>query len=541
MSITRIIGGEMKNTTTGIMDLHSSESDYNIFATAQNNWQGEEGGIIHKEYESPHPADTLSNRLELTLNIFFDGTTNNKKNTEAREKKNSSYQNNSNKKDDSYENDFTNVARAYDVVSVSEIVQKSVYVEGVGTNDLDSDDTLPVGLAQSAGFWHSGLSDKVKVGCEKGAIEVKKASDGKPIDLLKINVYGFSRGAATARHFIHLMDKSCTVFVNPNGRFFLPDFNKTQYSLPIDKSKPKGSHPRHLDIKHGLFGQCLVANGVYDDVKEIYFNFVGLYDTVSSHGFYHGNDVTDLGLDAVKKAFMVFQLSAEDEYRENFDLTDIRSAGLRGLELTYPGVHSDIGGSYRQNEKERSAVYSETYTETYINNMTVPYIKKVNELKKILVDEGWYLPEELTFEFDYEKKKTYLVGTRILQNTYDKIPLNKMIMVSKQFDVKYDGELEKKKTNISDPFIANVFNQLTQYSKAVMAHRNDAIKENKNAQQYIAESAKISYLDYIDAEDLKRLRHEYLHWSVKADKFGLGPRFDGVLPVEKRNREIHHG
>lgn len=535
MSITRIIGGEMKNTTTGIMDLHSSESDYNIFATAQNNWQGEEGGIIHKEYEYLHPADTLSNRLELTLNIFFDGTTNNKINTEAREKKDSAYQKNSNKKDDSYENDFTNVARAYDVVSVNEIVQKSVYVEGVGTNDLDSDDTLPVGIAQSAGFWHSGLSDKVKVGCEKGAIEVKKASDGKPIDLLKINVYGFSRGAATARHFLHLMDKSYTVNIaTSNGAFYLPDL------IPSSYIYPKTPYPRQLFVKHGLFGQCLIANGVYD-VKEIYFNFVGLYDTVSSHGFYHGNDVKDLGLDAVKKAFMVFQLSAEDEYRENFDLTDIHSAGLCGLELTFPGVHSDIGGSYRQNEKERSAVYSETYTETYINNMTVPYIKKVNELKKILVDEGWYLPEELTFEFDYEKKKTYLVGTRILQNTYDKIPLNKMIMVSKQFDVKYDENLEKQKTNISDPFIANVFNQLTQYSRAVMTHRNDAIKENKNAQQYIAESAKISYLDYIDTEDLKRLRHEYLHWSVKADKFGLGPRFDGVLPVEKRNREIHHG
>ncbi|MEP7095895.1 MAG: DUF2235 domain-containing protein, partial [Flavobacterium sp.] len=77
--------------------------------------------------------------------------------------------------------------------------------------------------------------------------------------------------------------------------------------------------------------------------------------------------------------------------------------------------------------------------------------------------------------------------------------------------------------------------------RAVMAHRNDSITEKKDIQQYIAESAKISYLDYIKPEDLKRLRNEYLHWSAKADKFGLGPRFSEVLPIEKRKREIHHG
>ncbi|MDX6184094.1 DUF2235 domain-containing protein [Flavobacterium sp. Fl-77] len=540
MSITRIIGGEMKNTTTGIMDLHASEGDYNILATTQNNWHGEEDGIIHKEYEPLDPVETISNTLELTLNIFFDGTTNNKTNTEAREKNDSAYQKNSNKKDDSYENDFTNVARAYDAVSIKDPKHKSIYVEGVGTNDLDSDDTLPIGIAQSAGFWHSGLRDKVKIGCEKGALEVKKASDGKPIDLLTINVYGFSRGAATARHFLHLTNESYTASILSNGSFYLPGRNNP-LTHPKNEKNAKAPYPKQIVVKHGYFGQCLIANGMYE-VKKIAFNFVGLYDTVSSHGFYHGNDVSDLGLDAIKKARMVFQLSAADEYRENFDLTDIRSAGLHGLELILPGVHSDIGGSYLHNDNERSAVYGETYTETYNKNReTTPYTKKADAFKKILVEEGWYAPSELNVEFKYDETKTYLVGTRTLQNTYDKVPLNKMIMVSKQFDVKYDETLEKQKTNISDPFIADVFTQLTQYSKAVMEHRNNSIKENKDIQQYIAESAKISYLDYIKSEDLKRLRHEYLHWSVKADKFGLGPRFDEVLPIEKRKREIHHG
>ncbi|TDP03294.1 hypothetical protein [Flavobacterium sp. 245] len=99
----------------------------------------------------------------------------------------------------------------------------------------------------------------------------------------------------------------------------------------------------------------------------------------------------------------------------------------------------------------------------------------------------------------------------------------------------------KQKTNISDPFIADVFRQLTQYSQAVMLYRNQAIKEKKPAAQYLNESQQISYLNYIKPDDLKKLRNRYLHWSVKADKFGLEPRFDEVLPIEKRKRQIHNG
>ncbi|MEZ0130635.1 hypothetical protein AB9T88_13075 [Flavobacterium sp. LBUM151] len=114
-------------------------------------------------------------------------------------------------------------------------------------------------------------------------------------------------------------------------------------------------------------------------------------------------------------------------------------------------------------------------------------------------------------------------------------------MVSEQFKVLYNKTIKKQKTNISDPFMADVFTQLTNYSKAVMAHRNEAIKGEKTVNQYITESKQISYLDYINPEDLKKLRNKYLHWSVKADKFGLEPRFTEILPIEKRKREIHNG
>jgi hypothetical protein len=541
MSITRIIGGELKKTSTSTIDVRATEGNLDVIAAKQNNWHGEEEGVLYHDYEPLHPADSMSNRLELTLNIFFDGTANNKTNTQAKEKNTTAYQEKSNKKDDSYENDYTNIARAYDAVSIKDPKHKSVYIEGVGTTDKDTDDSLPMGIAQSAGFWNTGIKDKVKRGCELGAIEVLKGSKGKPIDLLTINVYGFSRGAATARHFLDITNSSFALKVSSKGLFYLPgDMMPMQYPIN-NKDKSKPPYPESFEVKLGYFGRCLVNKGVFE-LGEIVFNFVGLYDTVSSHGFSHDNDVKDLGLDAIKKAKMVFQLSSADEYRDNFDLTNIYSAGLKGLELMLPGVHSDIGGSYVGGDKERSVVYAETYTETRDENYkTVPYTKKAAAFKELLVKEGWYQDDELTLEFKYDRNKTYLVGNRILENTYDKIALNKMILVSKQFGVIYDQTIEKQKTNISDPFMVNIFEQLTSYSRAVMQHRNEAIKEKKPVSQYLKESEQISYLDYINPEDLKKLRNKYLHWSVKADQFGLGPRFTEVLPAEKRKREIHNG
>jgi len=74
-----------------------------------------------------------------------------------------------------------------------------------------------------------------------------------------------------------------------------------------------------------------------------------------------------------------------------------------------------------------------------------------------------------------------------------------------------------------------------------MTYRNQAIKERKSIAEYLKGSEQINYLEYIDPEDLKELRHRYLHWSAKVDQFGLGPRFENVLPIEKRKREIHNG
>jgi len=141
---------------------------------------------------------------------------------------------------------------------------------------------------------------------------------------LSLDVFGFSRGAAAARHFIHqaMLDK------------------QIQNQL-VD------------ELKYKL------------QPKAVKVHFVGLYDTVSIHGVLktalgigYSNTIS-LNLDAITHAKQVVQLAAADEHREYFSLTDIHSARGNGREIFLPGVHSDIGGAYRDAGNEKQVIYED--------------------------------------------------------------------------------------------------------------------------------------------------------------------------------------
>lgn len=552
MSITRIIGGKLTKTATGNIDIHATNGNVNLAAATHNNWHGGENGIIHHNYEAPHPVDSLETSIDITLNVFFDGTQNNKTNTlEGKDYKESNH------KDDSYTNDFTNVARGYDTVSTGTKNQEKIYIEGIGTENKESDNVFP---DVAMGMGHRSVKAKVTKACvEAGKILSQDKYSRKKIDKLIINVFGFSRGAAAARHFLHVANSPAIVFSKDNKNNMIIMAPDSYQGMEIEDFRINITYKPILD-KHGYFAACLLKNNI--NPEKIKFNFVGLYDTVASYGVYHGNDVNDLQLDAIKKAHFVFQLSADDEYRENFDLIDITSAGLNGLEYTMPGVHCDIGGSYKDMDDEKSVLYYKR--ESIYNQMIRHTDQEIQEFREIVIKDGWYKPHQITAgvshdsDLDDEVKKgnvedseTFytVVGTRKkLRNIYDKIPLKKMFYYSAQFGVKYDDVIIKNKHEITNPFLLQVYYQLLDYMVACNDLRNKYVREKStDSQSYLNELRQISYLDYINEQDLKTLRNEYLHWSVKANKFGLdtresqAPTKEGALDQKYRKREIHHG
>ena len=151
-------------------------------------------------YNSPkivHPNDKPISTVDVSLNLFFDGTFNNKTNVQEGMQKDPS------KRKGSYDNDFSNVARGYDAIDANAENQVSWYIEGIGTVDSKTDnDTL--GLPARGGglsVGERGIAAKVTKGCIKGAEALRTKYRGKVINVLTVNVYGFSRGAAAARHF----------------------------------------------------------------------------------------------------------------------------------------------------------------------------------------------------------------------------------------------------------------------------------------------------------------------------------------------------
>ena len=126
---------------------------------------------------------------------------------------------------------------------------------------------------------------------------------------LGLDFFGFSRGATTARSFIHKI------------WYFYSYFNLRE-----------NIHDKPIFVPR-LYYMLGIPYAV-----EINVRFLGLFDTVSSYGLNHKNDVDFLRL-KIPTGFVrkTVHLVAADEYRSNFSLTNIASAGKKGTEIILPG------------------------------------------------------------------------------------------------------------------------------------------------------------------------------------------------------------
>jgi len=227
------------------------------------------------------------------IGIFFDGTQNNMHNSKLREQCESASDAVCSSIEKligagtSYDNGRTNVARLHDAY-----MGKAIYIEGIGTQSGLADDTK--GLALGVGG--TGVIMKAQMGLDKLTAQVQSLPPGSVV----VDVFGFSRGAAAARHFINKL-------------------------LALNLGRP------------------------------VRVGFVGLFDTVAAIGSAaDGLDTADdnnLGVLlylAPGCADQVVQLTASHEYRVNFALNSI-SATHREIPLY--GAHSDIGGGYLAGEE----------------------------------------------------------------------------------------------------------------------------------------------------------------------------------------------
>lgn len=547
MSIEYFVEGKVNSQTEGDQ-LAFSKGDIahnGIRKVLQN---GTDTGVSYNSPNEVNPNDKPVNTVDVSLNLFFDGTLNNKTNTQQGLSKE--------KKSGSYANDYSNVARGYDAINPTADNQVSWYIEGIGTVDGKSDnDTLGLPVRGAGlGVAERGIKAKVTKGCVKGAEAIKNKFGSKEIDVLSVNVYGFSRGAAAARHFITVSTTAPQTVKKMGGDLtvYPPDFYELSKSEENQDEKgsdqilniPKDKTDSYL-LNFGYFGACLVANNL--KIKKVVFNFVGLYDTVASYGANHRgnwfvkNDSEQLGLNSVQNANFIFQIASADEFRDNFSLTNIESSGIKGLQFTLPGVHSDIGGGYVDGENENVLIYKATNDKTSCENY-----------RNILIEEGWYDPAQIsivtkTYPTRFGAQYKYeLWGKRDLSNHFDKLPLHYMFHFSDFFGVKY-LDRQRKKNKITDATVTKISSHLQGYVQKCVDLKNNYVTKAHSGQKvsssdYVSTSKSYSYLNFnMNTNDLKDLRKGYLHWSANLDAFGMGPIVSGVHPSSERKRTILDG
>lgn len=421
---------------------------------------------------------------------------------------------------ESYYNDYSNVARLfqnYQTGIAGDQVMGRIYVEGIGTKRNMSDETA--GKAFGAG--ETGIPERVKEACQDLALKIKELANDKIVMSLKIDVFGFSRGAAAARHFVNEINKQEESRYLANTYFHQDEFGELGKSLK-EKNVKMESRPEVV--------------------------FAGLFDTVSS---YIGTEALNLD---ISKAKEVLHLTAMDERRATFPSTDVKSKGDK-YEKAIPGVHSDIGGGYNTDVNERGKIIFEGDD------------KEIKQEIEYLLSQGWYSDRNQLNDFTRpimkirhkEKSKgveTVREGhievvTKKVSNKYCFIPLmlmhQKADMVMKGM---FKGEIKTKFPEPTEEVLKYTYDQLKAY---VIDNTRGPMKFYTAKELGIDDMATLRkdyerdslYKQKIeDHYALKELRQEYFHTSHDFSDASTDTMFfDPFSPSinDKPSREIIKG
>lgn len=494
--------------------------------------------------------------LKISCLLFFDGTLNNRDNIREREKheqgqnseiylKNRVNQDKEARlasgaagidlEDDSYENDYSNIVTLEaNVTSTQKGFDQTVviYTEGAGTikynPEYEMDDKgnfikdefgnkkekIGNNKDQQSGFafaaGESGIKPKVARGINDAVARIGHGPEKDPrdntkfyVEKLTIDIFGFSRGAASARYCVHRLLKCVEVFDMESDSF-------------VETTETYIQH--RLRTMHWL------------QVKEVEVRFVGLFDTVVS---YKAAQAIKLGgslenwlvkqkaisHDKVKR---VLHLASAEEHRDQFCLHNINSAGGKGEEYFLPGVHSDVGGSYLDQSSDAGLIVCQSS----------PYWAE-RDRTDYLVGKGWYQNQQIVEDVlsvdeggdpDYVQLEVTRDNSkaRIVRNAYCNIPLKMMAKAAGESDITLDPKLEMKATET-----INAFSELEKLESRIKGYMGNVGKRGSKPEHW-----------QIAEPELNSIRHKHLHFSARYNgKYnGLGHNPRRSFFSQKRKR-----
>ncbi|MEM7780715.1 MAG: DUF2235 domain-containing protein [Pseudomonadota bacterium] len=426
---------------------------------------------------------TKSKSFEYRVAVFFDGTSNSATNTAAGPSiADVGYLTRS------YSSDYTNVWRMYQHFKGYAPGSKGaskwdrVYLSGAGTTPMRYDDVVGTGL----GVGKTGIYGKSQEAIFRILALINNfALRGDKIKLY-VDVVGFSRGAATARYFMHR--------ILPQGDNILAGLAARNYGIDIT----------HVEVP-----------------------VAALFDTVSSYGSDFEDDVEQLNLTAVRHVSeKAYHICAEDEFRVNFSLTNIKSAidiG-KGWEAYLPGAHADIGGGYPESVSEM------TTTISYLGSSR-PAARDADWLIRM----GYFTRAEInTTRFLLPT----VSGPRLVRwrnscsrdpvyHHYTFIPLNMMMDKAQLHGLRFDRTTMRRRYRIGGRILPAVKRKIDAYVARV-----DADVRDNQAVWEVGGSG----VDALPAQ----FRRRYCHYSASESDLGMETRW---LDISRalRKRKIFDG